>query len=363
VNGSADVTSGDRTTWNRVDILNNVIVNNGVGVAGGGISLQDAANVNIVNNTIAMNDSYGTASRAFQGSTNTTQAANCASNPTPGCLVISESTVQNGAGIAAYGHSPGLLGRLGSFNLAQQILAGKARFFSDAQIINSVVEGNRSYHWKINYAIDQTTCAYETANGNPCFGLIGPATPGRAGNDIAVLYAPPASVLLGLNRPSVSYTVVGNATGFDGSNNVVGDVSLPTIDFASAYVNGSNGALRQLLYSLEQSIVIGAPVLEVQEPTVATTAAAFDEGGNFIDVRFGPLTRGAVRATAGACGTTVAAAGSWCDFGSYNPTVLARTGNFGSGLSSVTTAWPKLGADLNGVARSNGNFVRGALAQ
>ena len=354
VNGSTDVTSGNRASWNRVDILNNVIVNNGVGVAGGGISLQDSANVNIVNNTIALNDSYGTASRAFQGTTSTTQAANCAQGlGAPNCLPISESIVQNGAGIAAYGHSPALLGHLGGFNLAEQALAGKARFFSDARIVNSVVEGNRSYHWKINYAIDQATCAYETANGNPCFGLIGPALNTRVGNDVAVLFAPPLASLLGLNRASVSYSVLGNTGGVDGLSNVAGDVSLPGVDFASAYANGSNGALRQLLLSLEQSIVIGAPVLEVQEPTVATTAAAFDEGGNFIDVRFGPLTRGAITA------------GNWADFGTYNPTAAAAGlgGHFAGGLSGVTTLWPQLATDLNGNPRSAGNFVRGALAQ
>jgi hypothetical protein len=112
-------------------------------------------------------------------------------------------------------------------------------------------------------------------------------------------------------------------------------------------------ALKQLVFALEQSVAKGAPVLEVQEPTVATTAAAFDEGGNFIDVRFGPLTRGYVTGT------------SWVDFGVFNPTLAARSagGNFASGLSTVTTLWPKLSTDLNGVARSSSNFVRGALAQ
>ena len=86
---------------------------------------------------------------------------------------------------------------------------------------------------------------------------------------------------------------------------------------------------------------------------MATTAAAFDEGGNFIDVRFGPLTRGGL------------VAGSWADFGTYNPTAAAAGtgGHFSLGLSTVITSWPRLANDLNGVARSSSNFVRGALAQ
>jgi len=357
VNGSGDVNNGTRANWNRVDVLNNAIVNNGTGVAGGGISLQDAANVNIVNNTIAMNDSYATAARAFQGLTNPTQANNCAQGlGDPGCLTISQSVVQGGAGIALYGHSPGLLARLAGFNNTQQNNAGKARWFSDAQIVNSVVMGNRSYNWRIDYSVDQTTCSYNAANGSPCFALIGPALQSRSGNDVAALFVP-ATAPAALGVPTSSYSVFSALNGADGTNggvsNVAGDITVPGVDFASAFLLGSNGSLSQLILALEQSVPKGAPVLEVQEPTPATTAAAFDEGGNFIDVRFGPLTRG------GLVGT------SWVDFGTYNPTAAAAGtgGHFALGLSTVTNTWPKLGTDLNGNTRSGTNFVRGALAQ
>lgn len=353
VNGSADVNNGNRNAWNRVDILNNVIVDNAAGVAGGGISLQDAANVNIVNNTIAMNDSYATAARAFQGSTSPTQANNCAQNPTPGCLTIAQSVVQDGAGIAEYGHSGGLLARFAGFPNGQQNNAGKARWFSDANIVNSVVLGNRSYNWRIDYTIDQTTCSYNTANGSPCFGLVGPASQARSGNDVAALFVP-ASAPAALRAPSVSYSVLSSSADLAwGAANSVGDVAVPGVDFTSAYLLGDRGVLKQLIVALEQSVPKGAPVLEVQEPTVATTAAAFDEGGNFIDVRFGPLTRGGL------------VAGSWADFGTYNPTAAAAGtgGHFSLGLSTVITSWPRLANDLNGVARSSSNFVRGALAQ
>lgn len=352
VNGSGDVNNGNRANWNRVDILNNVIVNNGAGVAGAGISLQDSANVNIVNNTIAMNESYATAARAFQGNSSPTGASNCKLGlGTPGCLVNAQSVVQDGAGIVAYGHSGGLLARFAAFTAGQQSTAGKARWFSDAQIINSVVLGNRSYNWSINYGISQYQCAYDTANGSPCFGLVGPASQTRAGNDIAVLFAPAAAPQKFMTATASVFTSLNPLDGTNGTGNVQGDVTLPGVDFSSAYYLGSNGALKQLLYSLEQSIVIGAPVLEVQEPTVATTAAAFDEGGNFIDVRFGPLTRGGLTTS------------GWVDFGIYNPTTAAIGGHFSGGLNTVTTTWPKLVTDRNGNPRSSTNFVRGALAQ
>ncbi len=359
VNGSADMTTPLRVLWNRVDILNNVIVNNGAGVAGGGISLQDSPNVYIVNNTVAMNDSYATAARAFQGSTSPTNASNCALGTITGpCPKNAQSVVQDGAGIVAYGHSGGLLARTATLLPA----ADKARWFSDAQVINSVVLGNRSFSWNINYAITpQSQCSYDAPAANRCFGLTEALPNTRAGNDVAVLFAPAAAPSKTMSTSYSVFTGLNAADGTAGSNNKLGDVSAPTVDFASAYINGSNGALKQLLYSLEQGIVIGAPVLEVQEATTLTlpsTAAAFDEGGNFIDVRFGPLTRGAVSTTTS----------SWIDFGTYNPSATAITGNFGGGLPApnnllLLPIWPKLATDINGVTRSGGNFVRGALAK
>ncbi len=51
--------------WNSVELTNNIIVNNVAGWDGGGISLQDALNVAIVNNTVAHNDSTATAGPLF----------------------------------------------------------------------------------------------------------------------------------------------------------------------------------------------------------------------------------------------------------------------------------------------------------
>lgn len=60
VNG-AEVSGSDATRWHRVTITNNMIVNNVAGWAGAGISMGDALNTSIVNNTIASNDNSGTA--------------------------------------------------------------------------------------------------------------------------------------------------------------------------------------------------------------------------------------------------------------------------------------------------------------
>lgn len=368
VNGT-EATSRNLSNWFRVDVINNVIVNNGAGVAGGGISLLDSSNVHIINNTIALNDSYATASRAFcnlagqTGPCDPTQAA----NGTTTASRIATSNLQPGAGIAAYGHSTPFRAQVAGLGNG----IGNNRFFSDAEILDTVVLNNHRYQWRLNYNVaqDQTGCQYNVTNGavNPCFGLghvVGGtlvssyAPMDAAGNDIAVL----GSFANARLSPSYSvFTATSFSDGTLGGQNRSGTAS----DFTSWYFNGQNGALKQLVWAVEQSVVKGAPIGEVQEPTTATTAAAFDEGGNFIDVRFGPLTRGTCTLSttfnSPNCTTT------WTEFGTYNP-AAPTTGSFRTGQSQASNSTSNLVTillqkDRNAVQRTSTNWVRGALAQ
>jgi large repetitive protein len=116
ING-ADVAAspGDPSSWYFLNITNNMIVNNVAGYTGGGIALQDAAKANIVNNTIANNDSTATAANAFiAGST--------------------DSTPQ-GAGIVSNVHSAALSG-----------IAGFTQTFSNPALVNNIIWNNRSFY-------------------------------------------------------------------------------------------------------------------------------------------------------------------------------------------------------------------------
>ncbi len=66
--------------WYTLNIFNNLIVNNVAALSGAGISLQDAARVNIVHNTVAHNDCTATAALAFT-------AGQANSTPQPAGLV------------------------------------------------------------------------------------------------------------------------------------------------------------------------------------------------------------------------------------------------------------------------------------
>ena len=126
----------------RIVISSNFIVDNVAGLAGGGIALQDAANVAIVHNTVARNDSTATAGAAF--------------------LVANESTPQP-AGIASRGHSAEF-----------QALTGAT--FSNPQLQGNIIVENRSFHFVID-ALNSTIFGLVPDPTNPTFWDLGVLPP------------------------------------------------------------------------------------------------------------------------------------------------------------------------------------------
>ncbi len=108
------------SSWYRLNIFNNIIVNNIAGLSGAGISLQDVARANIVNNTIANNDSTATSSAAFEiGAANST--------PQP-------------SGLASNIHSSILQDLLDVFTLPET-----EPTYSDPVLLNNIIRQNRSF--------------------------------------------------------------------------------------------------------------------------------------------------------------------------------------------------------------------------
>src|SRR5215469_5318164 len=103
----------DSNRWNDVTVQNNIIADNVAGWDGGGVSMQDALRVKFVNNTVIANDTTASAGVLF----NTLGAAQ-ASTPPPGCNPgatpnpvcapsITTSTDQP-AGLVTMRHTPNL---------------------------------------------------------------------------------------------------------------------------------------------------------------------------------------------------------------------------------------------------------------
>jgi len=236
----AQSSPGNSANWSLISITNNMITDNVAALAGAGISLQDAARVNIIHNTIANNDSLATAGEAFLGAPN-------------------ESTPQP-AGIVSRAHSVALRTAIG--NAAPAGL----RVFSNPLLDNNILWHNRSFH-------------FGPTPGEPLpFGLLpDPATPvysdfGVLGVTGGATLTPRRSILTNLagTQCTGAFPYGPAACNFADPNPT--DPNSTFANLVRQYVN------RDRSYSfLNDRTPIGAP-------------GAFDEGGNFIRPRYGPLT-------------------------------------------------------------------------
>ena len=222
--------ANDPRPWHKVDVFNNIIANNVAALAGGGISLQDAVDVRIVHNSIANNDSLATAGEAF--------APNSPNQSTP----------QPGAGVVTRAHGSALDGIAG---------AAIGEFSNPSEFADNIVWQNRQFFFYVDAA---SGCIPGDVSCTSTYGLCPDVSGGLlcpGGNDVVYddLGVIGASGLLACG-PGTSCILT--VTGVD-----------PL--FVSEYANGDKTAVLQ------------------QEATIQTPAA-FDEGGNFIRPRFGPLS-------------------------------------------------------------------------
>ncbi|MBW2257374.1 MAG: right-handed parallel beta-helix repeat-containing protein, partial [Deltaproteobacteria bacterium] len=206
--------------WYRLNITNNMIVDNVAGWSGGGISLQDVAKGNIIHNTIAHNDSTATVGALIDGVTNT-------STPQP-------------AGISSAPHSAGL----------GVLIPGNADF-SHPTLTHNVIWQNRAFSYDASGATARLVPVLAPA-------AVGECAEGATFWDLGVLGG--VDVL----RPE--WSIVTDVTGLSQTNRAWDP------EFIDGYCNGTR---------------------ELGELAPMGVAQAFGEGGNFVDLRYGPLTQGA----------------------------------------------------------------------
>jgi hypothetical protein len=244
---------GDSSTWWDVRVFNNMITNNVAGLAGA-VTLQDSLEVHVRNNTIAHNDSTATAALAF------TPGFPNQSNPLPAGVVSRLHTPAMATLLEGVTDIPVNGGRLDEYLV-----------FSDPDLINDIVFANRSFFW-LNYD-DPTTTIIETGlfpadcTAPPDCGTSVDAI--AASNDLAVLDGQ-------VDTGDVLFVRFNLLTDNADNQAEYGSIANNVFTIDPVFVNpvfneGKNG-------------------LDLPEFTVLQTAGAFDEGGNFIQVAFGPLT-------------------------------------------------------------------------
>jgi hypothetical protein len=196
-----------------------MVVNNVAGWAGGGISLQDTVNAEIVNNTVAHNDSTATVGAAFISPT--------------------ESASQV-AGIVSEPHSPALAAAVPSA-------------YSDPTAFkNNIIWENRSFRYVVN----------TTTNVGALDPVLVPTGEGACGGGATTYWD---LGVIGGGSFSPTYSILTTPTAGTGNS------SAPPAFVLAYYCNGARSEL----------IAPGVTTLQ--------TAPALDEGGNWIDVRFGPI--------------------------------------------------------------------------
>src|SRR5450631_1444036 len=272
--------------WNSVLVTNNIIANNVAGWDGAGVSLQDALNVNLINNTIVSNDTTASAGVLFN-----TLGAPLSSSPGPTCTANCGTTsAPQPAGLVAVGNSPQLIASF-TTPITCPTNHPNCASISYPYLANDLFWQNRSFYIGVGSlgkgttsqqnvvalynAISKTQASSQSSTGacdpNASYwdiGVRGDQTFNR--HESGFTLAP-------------TYSVLTDATDYPGLNNLG---SNPTV--VSQYCNGSrippeNGGMGYQVPPGISDATVPNPIFNL------TPSATVDEGNNWINISWGPL--------------------------------------------------------------------------
>jgi hypothetical protein len=298
VNGS-DVVAfpTNPSRWHHVTVTNNIVTNNVAGWDGAGISLLDALNTDVINNTIASNSSTATSGVLFNtiGAPLASQSgSNCMTTATSSCPQIGGLvSIQNSAVLTGNlpatvtcpsGHGYGGTGTGGLVN-------GSCRAISYPLLSNNAFWQNSAYYIGVGalsaqyqqnvvslYNAFTTTLAPTQSTTGQCvaasywdIGVRGDTGPGNHASTFQL--APTYSTLTNASENGL------------GSNNLL--ASNPT--FVSQYCDGSRTPPESGISGWQ--VPAGISDATVPNPVFnLTPVATVDEGNNWINLRWGPLS-------------------------------------------------------------------------
>ncbi|ADE12045.1 choice-of-anchor D domain-containing protein [Sideroxydans lithotrophicus] len=290
---------GNFAPWNKVTVSNNIIDNNVAGWVGGGISMSDVLDTSaIINNTIASNDSTGTAGVLLSG---TGETATSTGNGRPGP-----------AGISAEPTSPQLMNAI-STSVTNPVRV--ANQIARPMLENNIVWHNRSFRYGV-VAGQGALCSSNNGSTGctqlPAQTVTGQCTGSPAYWDLGVLgdtsVTPNRNANLRLNPV---YSVLTSTSGYGNNATTHNRTTDPLL--LDLYCNGSR-------VMPEFPAVINPPSMKAMQavPTV-------DEGNNYVNVRYGPLYLIKPTSTAGT---------AYAAFGDYHiATASPAVNNGGSELA------------------------------
>jgi hypothetical protein len=277
------------TRWNSALVTNNIIANNVAGWDGAGVSLQDSLVVNFINNTVMSNDSTASSGVLFDAF-----FAPLAGSPGQTCNGSCDRAAPQPSGLSVAPHSSEMLAQIIGSTTCPTGHAN-CKVVSDPVLANDVFWQNRSFHIGVTApgtgqlqstvallnSFTNTAVASQTTTG-ACvsgtnywdIGVRGDTSPSggnqlNGGSDVRL--APRSSVI----------------AGYAGNGNTA---SNPNV--AKQYCNGSRIPPElQGLGFYGYQVPPGTNESNVPVPVFNLTAGAtVDEGNNWINITWGPLS-------------------------------------------------------------------------
>ena len=300
----------DSTKWYQVNVSNNIISNNVAGWGGAGVSLLDALRVNFTNNTVVSNDTTATAGVLFD-----TNVAPNGNVPPPGCdptLVPPPAACSNTSVTTSNPMVAGLQADLNS-----GLLSGVLTFpgvncgaypnctrFSNPVLQNNIFWQNRSFHIttgaipapglettvQLVPAMTQATTGACPSGANYWdIGVYGDSSPsGGSGYRLS-----PQSSIIGTG----GYTTNGNTSNNPGFAAQYCNGSRVPPEIAPTLCSGANGnsnaqgCVQPGTVGISLTVPPGITDSVYAGPAFSLTpAATVDEGSNWINMFYGPLS-------------------------------------------------------------------------
>jgi hypothetical protein len=310
VNG-ADVLAFPNTPsqWFAPTITNNIIADNVAGWDGAGISLVDALSVNIINNTVVSNSTTASAGILF-----TTIGAPLASSEGTNCVIGTETSCPQVSGLVSIQNSAILSANLpGTITCPANHFAtgparnGTCRTFSYPLLENNIFWQNSAYYIGVGAlsaqyqqavvslynAFTATLAPTQPQTGATAANGAGKTITGGTGACVAASYwdigvrgdTGPTNHGSGVTLAPTN-SVLTNITGYS-TGNLHNTASNP--NFASQYCDGS----RQPPEFGQSGWSVPAGISDATVPNPIfnlTPVATVDEGNNWINLRWGPLS-------------------------------------------------------------------------
>jgi hypothetical protein len=310
---------GARPVWNTVTVTNNIIANNVAGWDGAGISLQDALSVKIINNTIVSNDTTSSSGMLFNTLGAPLASAPGATNQT----TLPTSSAPQPAGVVSMVNSTNLTATFAgltitcppNFYAGSTASNGTCTKISYPYLANDVIWQNRSFYigvGSLSSAYQQNIVSLYNASGTPAAtqpstdattpngngriitGGTGACTPGATYWDVGVRGdTGPGNHTSGYTL-AATWSVMTNASEAGATTTTHNLLADPT--FNQQYCNGSRvppeictgGATGctpgwQVPPGISDATVPN-PIFSLQPN------ATVDEGNNWVNISWGPLS-------------------------------------------------------------------------